>query len=216
MLNGIPLTEGMWMALITFVGGFVLSYMTQYLPSRRKQKSDDFKIILEHYQSQYASIIEEVNSLRLKESDCMERYSELESQLLKLQSTMILMKASSPNIPIPMWIKDTNGTMLALNDEYEKSFLMPLGKRREDSIGKTEDSIWGEELAKKFRKSDLKAMETDSIVLVSNPIKIGDDNNSWLILKYPNKIGDLVITIGGIAFPEPKDRKIIKNRYEKG
>lgn len=195
-------------SIFTFVGGFIIAYMTKYLPSSKKQNSDDFKLLIETYQTQYKNIVEEVKAYKQKEQECLDRYSQLEEQLLRLQSNMTLMRASSPNIPIPMWVKDTNGTMLALNDEYERAFLMPKGKRREDYIGRKDDDLWGAELAKQFRSDDRLAIAQDEPIVILEPIQIGEDEDLrfYNIIKYPNKIGDLVVTVGGIAFPVPRKK----------
>jgi len=210
MLENLQFLKTTGGAFFTFLGGFLIAYIARYLPSAKKQRSEDFKLLIESYQKQYKDIMEEVKSYKQKEQECLDRYSGLEVQLLKLQSNMSLLRASSPNIPIPMWVKDINGIMLALNDEYERAFLMPQGKRREDSVGKTDDDIWGSEMAIQLRESDMKAIDQDEPVIGIETIRIGDEKHPklWNIIKYPNKIGDLVVTIGGIAFPEPKHKQI--------
>lgn len=187
-------------AIIAIVTG-IIGFFTAKLSASSKDKTttkDEFVELIKMYK-------EEVSKLKESEDECINRYEELKKEFEVLRANVTLIKASSPTVPIPMWIKDINGVMLSLNDAYEEIFLVPLGKTRADYIGKKDIDIWGKEIAEVFKKND------DIAALSSEPISVFENINvgngvfkKYNIIKYKNKIADMVVSIAGIALPKPK------------
>lgn len=105
--------------------------------------------------------------------DCNDRVSEMQTELSMLKANAIVTAAIATDLPLPMWIKDMNGKMLYLNDEYEKIFLIPRGVRALNYIGNDDFSVWPKKIAEEFRKNDVEAFNS------SHPIK--------RVVKIPNE-----------------------------
>jgi hypothetical protein len=71
------------------------------------------------------------------------------------------MESSYMHIPLPSWLKDIDGTMLAVNDAYEMYFLIPNGFVKSDYIGKTDSDVWPENVAQEFIESDIRTMQSE-------------------------------------------------------
>lgn len=190
--------------LITLVS-VVITAASTYFISKRKVRQDDVKILLEGWKAQYDQINARLKESEVREEQCVKNYEALSAQLQTLKASVTLLKASSPTVPIPMWVKDWNGVMLSLNDAYEKEFLFPNGKTREDYIGHTDTEVWGEEIAEQFRKNDNLAALSDEPISIYEKVEFASGHfKEYNIIKYRNKLADMVVTIAGIALPKPK------------
>lgn len=94
--------------------------------------------------------------------------------------------------------------MLALNDEYEKIFLNPLGIKKEDYIGKRDAEIWPDEFASKFKAVDYTVQRTGGVWVGMEWVIVNDSAQRWQVIKYPAKVGRSVVGVGGFAIP-PKN-----------
>lgn len=188
----------------TFILGLSGTIIT-WLRNKKESKQVDINTLLKQWEVQYHLINSRLQEAEEREKECLENYATMIKELNALKASVTLLKASAPTIPIPMWVKDTNGIMLSLNDAYEQTFLKPLGKTRNDYIGKTDTEVWGEEIAKEFRINDNIAALSDEPISVFENVNIGNGIfKEYNIIKYRNKIADLVISIAGIALPKPK------------
>lgn len=102
--------------------------------------------------------------------------------------------------PIPMWIKDTKGVMVFLNDAYCSIY----GIKKTDYLGKTDEYIWGSKTAEHYKKLDDKVLHGGrveySIEDVPNEYKATQFDKCHVI-KYPiyNDVGDIVGIAGMIT-----------------
>jgi hypothetical protein len=125
----------------------------------------------------------------------------LERQLFGLQNKLAMMESAHMDAPLPMWLKDVDGTMLALNQAYEDAFLRPIGKTANDYIGRKDVDVYGEELGRQFADHDRIAL-SGRIVDVLEDAPVGDGTMAkWRVIKYVRKVGRVPVGIAGIAVP---------------
>jgi len=196
--------------LLTFLGGgTVLQLFNMWKEKRVEKREDkiegrnDFETLIEQYKEDNLRLREEVAAMRdeIKEMAAEQRKDkqEIHNLSLKLQ----LMESAHYDLPIPAWLKDTNGTMLSLNAAYEELFIVPLGKKIEDYVGKTDSEFWGEEIGKEYLLNDLKILRQGKSEIVTETVVMANGEKSqWMILKYPRMAGNTKIGIAGIAFKE--------------
>ena len=190
-------------AFITLVVGFIGSFFV-FKGKRGDTINDQVKMLLDSMQSNIEGLKKDVAEAKNAEFKCQEINREVNRELATLKASFTLLKASSPNIPIPMWFKDINGVMLSVNDSYEEKFLIPLGKTRDDYIGKTDVEIWGEEIASEFWRNDQEALMSKDPISVFENVNAGKGIfERYNIIKYPSKIADVAVGIAGIALPKP-------------
>lgn len=174
----------------------------------KKQGADtaSFEALKKAYQEEFRrqdekidKLIREVEQLRLK-------YEESNKEVEFLKAQLESMKNAYPDLPIPLWLKDRDGVMISLNDAYEKAFLIPQGFHRRDYIGRSDESVWGRDIAEVFKKNDLKVIEKgEEMKIVFEDVKNNEILMNWEFLKYPKIIDGHLVAIGGIAIPKRKD-----------
>ena len=181
------------------------------------------------------------NELRLLRSDMeqMRQKHKTESEELRqkinrdrriiaeLENKIMLFEAFGDDMPFAYWMKDNNGVMLHINDEYESLFLKPRGDTKLAYKGKTDVEYWGETIGRAYHSNDMKII-TGSVEFFMGiePIFIGNSNVSkkYLIIKYPRFLGKTRVGIAGMAIPMEESffqdnkttREFIKYMIEKG
>lgn len=185
-----------WIELVgTFLGGGAFQALINYFISRQKAKGDDFDKIIGTWAA-------DNERLRKQQSSDEQRIRILETEVATLRNQLILLESAHQDLPIPMWLKDTELKMIVLNESYVDVFLTPLGKKSGDYIGKTDFDVWPEEIAKKFIEHDRKVMRTKKTFIGVESVVDGDGQKvPYKIIKYPRYAGKTIIGIAGIAIP---------------
>lgn len=199
-----------------------LVQLGNYLNTKRKLKTEDKKTIFDIERDVIETDLKSFELLKQTWKEEFERYEDrfqklwvsqvkLESELeaLKLENEdlknqLIQIRALRPDMPIPMWLKDTTGKMLSLNQAYEDVFLFPLGKTRKDYIGNYDEDIWGEQIAEIFRSNDIIVTSQKSFVEISNEDLKNPLLNGWTFYKYPVYSHGQFIGIAGLGLPTTK------------
>lgn len=147
-------------------------------------------------------ILQTAIQLILKRFARSKEMKQLQDEVERLQNKVTLLESSHQDAPIPIWLKDRNGIMLALNPEYEKLFLVPIGKNREDYLYNSDYDIWPEDVAAEYVKNDQYVMRTKETWRgLETIVDHQGERSKWQIIKYPRKAGGVIIGIAGIAIP---------------
>lgn len=199
VLSEIGLSEVI-IAIISALGAGGLSFVV----ALKKNKRDDFAALIKTYSDDNARLREEISKLS-------ERIDELEIQNLEqskradtLQTKLILLETAHQDLPFPQWLKNTDGTMLALNKAYEDMFLVPNGFTANDYIGKTDFDIWPEDVAIIYQRNDHKIKtKSKRYYIGEEPIHIkgSDISEDWKVIKYGRFIHNTCVGVAGIAMP---------------
>ena len=194
--------------IVAALGGGVLTQVFTFILNREKAKEtaekNDFTTIVEQWQSDNKRLRDENEKHLQTQNDLYKKLAEHERKISALNTKLLIMESAYMHIPVPSWLKDLDGTMLALNEAYEDNFLKPLGLCRADYVGKTDFDIWDEETAKEYQENDVRVLNSIEKVwfgkekIVLNGV---DVTNDWKMLKYVRFAGDLEIGIGGMAIP---------------
>ena len=194
--------------IVAALGGGVLTQVFTFILNREKAKEtaekNDFQTIVEQWQSDNKRLRDENEKHLQTQNDLYKKLAEHERKISALNTKLLIMESAYMHIPVPSWLKDLDGTMLALNEAYEDNFLKPLGLNRADYIGKTDFDIWDEETARQYQENDVRVLNSIEKVwfgkekIVLNGV---DVTNDWKMLKYVRFAGDLEIGIGGMAIP---------------
>jgi PAS domain-containing protein len=113
---------------------------------------------------------------------------------------LMLLESVHNDLPLPQWIKDKHGRMLALNKSYVNVFLAALGKDADDYIGKTDEDVWGKDIGSKYMLHDEWVMEKKQPIYLEEVVKTTDGNVLWQIFKYPRFEDGVVVGVGGLAY----------------
>lgn len=186
------------------VGGGLFTQIFNFVLSKQKAEKDDFESIVDQWQNDNKRLREENQTHIIKQNQLFKKIAEMEKRISNLNTKLLIMESAGMNIPLPTWLKDLDGTMLAINDSYEFYFLKPINRTKEDYIGKTDFDIWNEEIAKIYKENDLAVLRSSKkIWFGEEPIVLNgkDVTKEWKMLKYVRFAGELEIGIGGMAIP---------------
>lgn len=176
----------------------------------KKQAADGqtFQQLREAYKEDFQGMRNEILDLKVEVAKLTDQLASKDRQISLMQAQLDLMKTAYPDIPLPLWLKDTNGYMIALNDAYEKAFLIPQGKHRGEYINKQDQAVWEPEVVELFKKNDMIAVErADKVKVIFEDIHDLENSKqfrllkNWEFLKYPRYIDGTLVGIGGIAIP---------------
>lgn len=185
--------------LISAVAGGGLGSFLTYKAKAKEQENDEFKILLQEYKELLRQNRDDIEDLQHQLDELKLAISERDLTILGLQNRLIIFESSHTDIPLPMWLKDTKGIMLFLNDEYEKQILHPIDMTRADYIGKADAEVWSEDIAARFRDNDLKIMRSRSPQMMTEHWYGPDGMIEGRVVKYPRFLNKTVIGIGGIC-----------------
>lgn len=162
------------------------------------------KLDKELSQAEATMLIEELrndrNYYQALYRECQENVSKVKNDLEAIKENTTLLTAIKNDLPVPVWGKDINFKNLFVNDEYERLFLLELGKTKEDCIGLTDYEIWDKETADQYRATDLKALRSVNPIYTTELIPmVGTLPKELRVVKYPLKKDGRTIGIGGIG-----------------
>lgn len=186
------------------VGGGFLTKLFDYLMNLRKAESDDFDTIVAQWQQDNERLRQENKEHKDRQDELYKKIAEHEKKLSALNAKLLVMESSYMHIPLPSWLKDIDGTMLAVNDAYEIYFLIPNGYTKADYVGKTDSDVWPENIAKQFIESDIRTMQSEKKIWFGKEqivVKDVDVSDNWRVLKYVRYAGNIAVGIAGIAIP---------------
>ena len=188
--------------IATAIGTLGAKYGIDFFTSKRKANRVDFETILNRLDKELAESKEERVVLRTENEKLKEEQLQLRADLISLRNKIILLESAQNDSPLPMWLKDTDGTMLALNGAYEEMFLIPNGLKMQDYIGKTDYDIWPEEIAKQYRAHDSKVYKSGKTFKGPERVVVNGEDVPITVIKYVRYSGNLKIGIAGIAIPK--------------
>jgi PAS domain-containing protein len=188
--------------LIGTVGSALLggSLFTYWL-GRRKERRADFESIATRYIDENDGLRADLKAATERIEMLNTRIMGLERQLFGLQNKLAMMESAHMDAPLPMWLKDVDGTMLALNQAYEEAFLHPIGKTAADYIGRKDSDMYGEALGKQFADRDRAALSGNTVDVVEDAPAGDGTLTKWRVIKYARKVGRVAVGIAGIAIP---------------
>jgi len=192
-------------AAALFSGG-AASFLT-YKLGNRKQDETEFSSLIKVYKDLLDDNKETLKDYNTRLDDLERTVENLKTEVHRkdkeiqhLRNQLLIFESSHSDVPVPIWLKDTNGIMLFLNDEYEKAILRPLNKTKKDYIGETDFKIFPSDIASNFRKHDRRVQTQKKPIRFKERWQSTD--GQWVegdIIKYPRFLNrDTVIGIGGI------------------
>lgn len=191
-------------ALIGGIGGYIIS--------QRTARRDDFSTLIASYKEENQRSRDEIEKLKASNDQLNEKYNQLlriqeqrDREMADLKGKMLTLQIAHHDLPFPMWLKDLGGTMLYVNDKFEKVFLAEMGKTGKDIIGKSDTEFWGDVIGTKFREEDLEALRNGGYWRGVTLLGIESNQHTYEVHKYIHTYGNFgnshFIGIAGIAIP---------------
>lgn len=143
------------------------------------------------------------------------RVAELESQNRVLQEENIRMKIECDSAvarfeafmayaPATGFVKDKEGRLLYVNE----MFISVFGRDKSHWLGKTEDQLWPDDIAKEFRDVDQRIFTTQQAETVENTIFHLGQSHYWITHKFPFTDATGECYLGGIGVLATERKKI--------
>lgn len=135
------------------------------------------------------------------------QFIKLQSENAELRQRLEIMEGAHMDLPWPQWLKDRNGTMIAVNPAYEIMFLAPRGYVKSDYVGERDESVWPADIAVAFREHDAVVLRTREPQDFFEEVVMPDGSRKTLrFLKFPRTVGGAVVGIAGMHIPDPPER----------
>jgi len=197
-------------ALISAVVGTGLGAFLSFKLGTRKQDESEFisivneyKGLMEGYKKEVDSLRQEVVTIQLNLNKTNISLLASDKEISNLRNQLMIFESANADVPVPIWLKDTQGVMLFVNEEYERAILHPMNKTSEDYIGFTDSNVWSKKVSKQFQVHDKEVMRKKTSVQFTETWEGGNGVTfEGRVLKYPRFMGDArktVIGIGGIV-----------------
>jgi hypothetical protein len=190
-----------WELVVAFLGGGAVSGFLQYLLGNKNSKRDDFKVLVDALQDDNSKIRDLVEKLQSKVTQYAIERETLHAELIELRASVQLLESAHQDLPLPMWLEDMSGRMLAVNMAYEENFLIPLGLTASDYMGKLDTEIWPDVTAKQFMGNDEMVKRTGQVWRGTEVVPTKNGDVSWTIIKYVRYAGRTKIGVAGLAIP---------------
>lgn len=183
--------EGLKLLAAAISGGAVTT-LTNYFISRKKEDRTDFERIVATWENDNSRL------RKVNEAD-RAKIDELERKLFDLQNKILLMESSHSDLPLPQWLKDTNGVMLAVNKAFEDYFLLPIGKTAGDYLGNNDFHIWPNDVAERLFANDREVMRRRKPVRHKEIMNLAGHMEEIDVIRYPRFSDRTLIGVAGIA-----------------
>lgn len=184
--------------LSAIIGGGLASFLTFRL-NLKKQRLTEFQELIAEYKIMRNDMQQRILEIESELSRVKEVESRQREEIITLRNQLNLFESSHIDIPLPMWMKDTEGKMLFLNSQYEDTFLIPRGYNMSDYIGYKDHAVWSKQIADEFVKNDAKVIRTKKPNKTIELLESVTGEVYWAeVLKYPRTINNKVIGISGI------------------
>lgn len=162
-----------------------------------------------HLQTQNALKLRDDLECRIKTLECAKeelekRCKSLECENQRLLTQFIILSSSHDSSPLPQWVKDDEGRVLAVNRAYERLFLIPRGYKISDYLHHTDAAVWPPEVAEEFTLNDHEVWRRREVMDLEERIEMPDKSlQKMRIIKYPRYAAGIEQPIGiaGIAIP---------------
>jgi len=180
-------------------GGTIGAFLT-YKLSDRKQDTNDFATLVKEYKELVDDYKKELSDLKTEVDALKKAKDDNYEEIVNLRNQLLIFESSHVDIPVPIWLKDINGKMLFVNQEYERAILHPIGKSSKDYIGHTDIDVWRKEVGKKFIENDRKVVRYKKAIEFTEEWEgLNGQKFKGRLIKYPRFINNkTVIGIGGI------------------
>lgn len=142
--------------------------------------------------------------LELAKRELQKRCQLLENENQRLLTQFIILSSSHDSSPLPQWLKDEDGRVLAVNRAYERLFLLPRGYKLQDYLHHTDTAVWPPEIAAEFMANDQEVWRRREVMDLMERVEMPDKSiEPMRIIKYPRYADGIEQPIGiaGIAIP---------------
>lgn len=174
-------------------GGWFLKYKSD---SRRAKAAD--------HESLLADLVRMTDE---REKECDRKLKAHQEQIDVLRARVNILNFSTSASSLPHWWKGIDGRYLEVDRAFEVSIAAPLGKRREDIIGKLDSEIFGPELSAALMEADRRALLSTTKADITHGIQFHSGLPTYTILKEVLTFDHLGGRVGysGIAYPQSAD-----------
>lgn len=160
--------------LVLVISSLTSAIVYLYLKNEKSKDSDVNKLRKE---------IEELKEIN---RNLLEEIALLQREKISVNSRFLAFLQSHDSCPLPMWIKDLNGRYLAVNEAYEKEYLLEKDLTIEKVLGKTDADVWPEHVANEFGDNDKKVLMYSVVMDTTETVPDGVDHKKQIrIIKYP-------------------------------
>lgn len=190
--------------ITTLLTGGGLGVFLTFKLGNRKQTQSELEKVIDTYRERTLEDSAVIKELRTRIDELERITNKRDLEVSTLRNQLMIFESSHVDIPLPMWLKDVNGTMLFLNKEFEYAYLKPHGKTIHEYIGKKDEDVFTQEEADQYRAHDQEVIRKRRSIRFEETVKVNGQEIKLTTIKYPRFLNNTIIGIGGIVLTENK------------
>jgi PAS domain S-box-containing protein len=101
--------------------------------------------------------------------------------LRALRESQVLLASFMQNVPCAVFMKDTEGHYLYLNETCEKFF----GRNVESCLGKSDEALWPRHMARRLKQTDAEICAGKKVLETTETVTGPDGIHYWLATRFP-------------------------------
>lgn len=178
------MTETGLAGLITAVatGGAGLGALVfNIIQNRRKDIKDDKHDVTELLSKQLTNLTEQLPLI-------INRIDEMEGLIYELRQSQV-------ELPVAIWTKNMFGHYVWCNDTCARTILASVGLTKKDIIGKTDEEVWGAEVAKVIKQLERDALKATDRRARRTNVTLHPDLPPFTIYEYVVNTTDVTTPI---------------------
>jgi hypothetical protein len=191
----------------TLLGGGLIATLINYKTNKSKQSSTDFKLVIDDRKDFAKDLLERMAAMEKIIEELREDKQRQAAEIHGLRMQILMVEGSHTDVPLPIWLKDTEGKVLFINDYYEDLFLKPRGYNMHDYLGKTDYNVWSKDVADSFRLNDDLIVTNRISSRYLEEIDLANGKLFIEVLKFPRFYRNEIIGVGGIVLNTAKTRE---------
>jgi PAS domain-containing protein len=215
--------------LLTFVGGVLLPLIWRIIKEAATGKNRAKKELIaglleqnENLRKKYTLLQDERINVQVDYQEKLNRIElnssakihELQRKLDNFRNQVFLLESAQADIPIPMWLTDSNTFILWVNESYIKTILEPMGLQKNSVLGKSMEelvNLGGFSDLETYIANNKKVLQTGEVVYGVELAFVNDEEKRYIVVKYPRKVGGSIIGITGLALDADKIKDLLQN-----
>jgi hypothetical protein len=101
-----------------------------------------------------------------------------------------------------MWLKSSEGKLLATNSSYVDTFVKNCTESVSNHLGQTDKCILGQEAHDTITRKEKEILSTGSVLIYKESVKLSGVLTDFIFILFPRKLGKVTLGITGIAINE--------------
>lgn len=198
----LPEITNLFYGITAILSALGVRHIFSYWINKNKQKSVDYNTLLGRQDKIIEDLEEKLHELESKSTTTSEDNLKLKQEIFVLKNGISLLESSALDLPLPMWLKSSEGKLLATNSAYVETFVKNCSESVSNHLGQTDKCILGQEAHDTISSKEKEILANGSVIIYKESVKLAGIITDFIFILFPRKLGKVTLGITGIAINE--------------